>query len=113
MPWATYGKGGCKLVYPYTSIFPDGIDKRTFFCDVDLNTKVYQDKYNELIERGKYSDAATLLAQSPIHSYTAGILNYIEIKTKHLQEYVLAKEKYNPYHVSDTEPDIAVGGVWI
>ena len=110
--WATCGKEGCKLVYPYTSIFPDGIDKRTFFCDVDLNTKSYQDKYNELLKQGKYSDAATLLAHSPIHSYTAEILNYIEVKTKHLQDYVLAKEKYNPYHVSDTEPDIDIGEIW-
>lgn len=101
------------MVYPYTSIFPDGIDKRTFFCDVDLDAKVYLDKYNGLLEQGKYSDAAALLTQSPIHAYTAGILNYIEIKTKHLQDYLLAKEKYNPYHVSDTEPDIEAGGVWI
>lgn len=101
------------MTYPYTSIFPNGIDKRTFFCDVDINTKVYLDKYNELLEHGKYSDAAMLLAQSPIHSYSAGILNFIEAKTKNLQNYVLAQEKYNPYHASDVEPNIEIGEIWI
>lgn len=101
------------MVYPYTSVFPNGIDKRTFFCDVDLNTKAYQDRYSEFLEHGKYSDAAALFAQSPIHAYTAGILNYIEIKTKHLQDYLFEKQKYNPYHISDTEPDIGTGGIWI
>jgi len=101
------------MVYPYISVFPNGIDKRTFFCDVDITTKPYLDKYNKLLSQGKYSDAATLLAQSPIHSYTAGILNFIEVKTKHLQDYVLQKERYNPYHPSDIEPDVEVGEIWI
>ncbi len=100
------------MVYPYTSIFPDGIDRRTFFCDVDLGTKADHDKYSELLEQGKYSDAAVLLEQSHMHSYTAGILNYLEIKTKHLQDYVLAKEKYNPYYITDTEPDAEAGEIW-
>lgn len=99
--------------YPYISIYPNGLDKRTFFCDVNISTKPYRDKYNELIRCGKYTDASMLLSTSPIHSYSAGILNFIEAKIKNTQNYVLSKEKYNPYHISDEEPDLKVGEVWI
>lgn len=27
--------------------------------------------------------------------------------------YVLSKEKYNPYHISDEEPNLQAGEVWI
>ena len=78
--------------YPYISIYPNGLDKRTFFCDVNISTKPYWDKYNELIRCGKYTDASMLLSTSPIHSYSSGILNFIEAKIKNTQEYVLSKE---------------------
>ena len=78
--------------YPYISIYPNGLDKRTFFCDVNISTKPYWDKYNELIRCGKYTDASMLLSTSPIHSNSAGILNFIEAKIKNTQEYVLSKE---------------------
>lgn len=99
--------------YPYISIFPNGIDKRTFFCDVDLKNKSYWDCYIKLLEQGKYSEANTFLNQSPVHSYSSGILNFIEIKTEHTQDYILKQEKYNPYHLSDEEPDLEVEEFWI
>lgn len=99
--------------YPYISIFPNGIDKRTYFCDVSLTTKSYMDAYMQLLEQGKFIEANILLSQSPLHSYGSGILNFIEAKIKTTQDYVLQIEKYNPYHLSDEEPDIEVGEFWI
>lgn len=98
--------------YPYISIYPNGLDKE-LFCDVNISTKPYWDKYNELIRCGKYTDASMLLSTSPIHSYSAGILNFIEAKIKNTQNYVLSKEKYNPYHIFDEEPNLEVGEVWL
>ena len=107
-----YGKGGCSelSVYIYISRRPG---QKDFFCDADISTKPYWDKYNELIRRGEYTGASMLLSTSPIHSYSSGILNFIEAKIKNTQEYVLSKEKYNPYHISDGEPGLKAGEVWL
>lgn len=99
--------------YPYISNFPNNIDKRTFFSDVDLDTIKHMNTFLALIKEGKYTEANAYLKQSPAHSYTAGLFNFIEEKTYTLQEYVLQLEKYNPYYLSEDEPDIEVGEFWI
>lgn len=99
--------------YPYISIFPNNLDQRTFFCDVDIKNKPDWDYYLKLLEQGKYSEANTFLNQKPIHSYSSGIFNFLEEKTKNTQDYILKQEKYNPYHLSDEEPDIRIGEFWI
>ena len=102
------------MQYPYTSIFPEGIDERTFFHDVDLGNKTVMETYNGLIQDSKYTDANIFLSQqSGIHSYSADLFNYIEAKINTWQQTILEKEKYNPYHYSSSDPDISVGEFWI
>ena len=99
--------------YPYISTFPNAIDKRTFFSDVDLETISHMNIFLDLIKQGKYTEANSYLSQSPVHSYTAGLFNFIEAKTHALQDYILQQEKYNPYCVADDEPNVEVGEFWI
>ena len=51
------------MQYPYVSIFPDGIDERTYFCDVDLKGQTVMDAYQKLIEAKQYTDANNFLSQ--------------------------------------------------
>ena len=102
------------MQYPYTSIFPDGIDERTFFHDVNLNTLPIMEAYNNLISNNRYTDASIFLSQqSGLHGYSADLFNFIEAKINTWQKAILEKEKYNPFHHSPTEPNIEVNEVWI
>ena len=102
------------MQYPYTSIFPNGIDNRTFFCDVDLKGKPVMDTYNKLISKGKYTEANILLGQqSNVHHYSADLFNFIEAKIKNTQEFIFNSEKYSPHHFDNSEPDIAINEMWI
>ena len=69
----------------------------------------------EIYGKGGCSELSVyiFLSTSPIHSYSSGILNFIEAKIKNTQGYVLSKEKYNPYHISDGEPGLKAGEVWL
>lgn len=45
------------MQYPYVSIYPEGIDDRTYFCDMDLKGQPVMDAYNHLIDARQYTDA--------------------------------------------------------
>lgn len=102
------------MQYSYTSIFPYGIDERTFFHDVDLFNVPMMKTYNDLIKDKKYTDANVFLSQqNSLHNYSADLFNYLEVKVNTWQKAILDKVKYNPFHSSSAEPDIPVGEVWI
>lgn len=102
------------IQYPYTSIFPDGIDERTFFHDVGLSDLSLMTMYGNLISDSKFTNAAIFLSQqNGLHNYSADLFNFIEAKIFAWQKNISEKEKYNPFHSSSTEPDIPVGEIWI
>lgn len=102
------------IQYPYTTIFPDGIDERTYFHDVGLSTLPLMEMYNNLISNSRFTDAAIFLSQqNSLHNYSADLFNYIEAKIFTWQKNILEKEKHNPFHSSSIEPDIQVGEIWI
>lgn len=102
------------MQYPYISIFPEGIDERTYFCDVDLKGQTVMDTYQKLIEAKQYTDANNFLSQqNKVHHYSADLMNYLEAKIKNTQEYILSWEKYSPHHLSNAEPNINVNEFWI
>lgn len=102
------------MQYPYVSIYPEGIDDRTYFCDMDLKGQPVMDVYNHLIDARQYTDANNFLSQqSEVHHYSADLMNYLEAKVRNTQEYILNLEKFSPHHLSHTEPDIDVGEFWI
>ncbi len=102
------------MQYPYISIFPEGIDERTYFCDVDLKGQTVMEAYSRFIEAHQYTNANIYLSQqNKVHHYSADLMNYLEAKTKSTQEHILSWEKYSPHHLSNTEPDISVNEFWI
>lgn len=102
------------MQYPYISNFPNSVDERTFFCDIDIDTKPLMDHYNNLIQEKKYQEANIFLSQqNNLHGYTADLFNFLEAKIFNTQEFVLNMEKYNPFHYSPSEPNIEIGEIWI
>lgn len=100
------------MQYDYTSVFPNGFDDRTFFCDVDIKNKPIIDAYNNLISQGKFTDANIFInSHNGIHNYSADLWNFIETKIKNTQEYLTTLEKYNPFH--STKEETPVGEFWI
>lgn len=96
------------MQYPYTSIYPDGIDEQTFFCDVSIETKPFMDTYNDLIKNKQYTDANIFFSQQRnLHGYSADLFNFMEAKIYNTQEHVLSLEKYNPFHTN--EDDVGIG----
>lgn len=102
------------MQYPYISIFPEGIDERTYFCDTDIKGQAVMNTYHSLIKAHQYTDANIFLSQqNEAHHYSADLMNYLEAKISNTQEYILNWEKYSPHHLSNTEPDIDVNEFWI
>ena len=71
------------MQYPYVSIYPEGIDDRTYFCDIDLKGQPLMDAYHSLIDERRYTDANILLSQqNEVHHYSADLINYLEAKIR-------------------------------
>ncbi len=102
------------MQYPYVSIYPEGIDDRTYFYDIDLKGQPLMDAYHSLIDERRYTDANILLSQqNEVHHYSADLINYLEAKVKNTQEYISNWEKYSPHHLSNAEPNININEFWI
>lgn len=54
------------------SIFPDGIDSRVFFSDIDLDNVNVMSEHGDLIKQGKYTDASQLLNNSDVFFMVLG-----------------------------------------
>ena len=102
------------MQYPYVSIYPEGIDDRTYFCDIDLKGQPLMDAYHSLIDESRSTDANILISQqNDVHHYSAVLINYLEAKVKNTQEYISNWEKYSPHHLSNAEPNININEFWI
>lgn len=71
------------MQYPYISIFPEGIDERTYFCDVDLKGQTVMDAYQKAYRsKAIYGCKQFLSQQNKVHHYSADLMNYLEAKIK-------------------------------
>lgn len=102
------------------SIYPDGIDPMTFFQDNNLEKIDVMNTYNELISEEKYKEANNFLSQQEgIYGFFADYFNLIENRIYSLQEYILTKEKINPFipfecdDADEEPPSILEGDIWI
>ncbi len=87
------------------SFYPSKIDPLLFFQDVNLENKKIMDKFNSLIEKGKYNEANEYInSQESICGYFADFLNAIENRIYNLQAHLLTIEPKQPFIYSDTEP---------
>ena len=93
------------------SFYPDKIDPLIFFQDVDLEKIDIMNTYDDLIKKGKYTEADEYINnQSGICGYFADFLNAIENRIYNLQTHLLTIEPKQPFIYSDEEPEIIVNG---
>lgn len=97
------------------SLFPNAVDEMFFFQDNDLDRINTVNTYQNLIAQGRYSEAGSYISQhEEVYGFFANYLNAVESRIYNLQEYLLTKQKKNPYVFSDDEPDPAdEGTIWI
>lgn len=95
----------CKAISDY----PAKIDDMTFFQDNDLENIEIINQYENLISQGKYSEADTYIHQQEnIYGFFADFFNLLENRIYSLQEYVLTKEKKQPFVFHDEEENYSI-----
>ncbi|MCM1186613.1 MAG: hypothetical protein NC251_04230 [Lachnoclostridium sp.] len=97
------------------SLYPNDIDKMLFFQDNDINAVGVLNTYHNLIAQGKYTEAGNYIGMhKEIYGLFPDYLNALENRIYNLQEYLLTKQKKNPFVLSDSEPkSVAEGTIWI
>lgn len=91
------------------SDYPGKIDDMTFFQDNDLEKIAIIDQYENLIAQGKYSEANIYIDQQKgIYGYFADFFNLLENRIYSLQEYLLSKEKKQPFIFHDEEDSYSI-----
>ena len=97
------------------SIFPNGIDSRVFFSDIDLDNINIMNEHENLIKQGKYTDASQLLNNSDVFFYGAWFLNMIENRLVNIGNHLLSKQKPQLTTYQDSEPteNLTKNMVWI
>lgn len=102
-------------VYKTSSDYPDKVDDLVFISDVSISTHDIYKHHEQLIEDGKYSEAADFINhQTGITPVTADFFNMLENRIKTTQTYLLSKNKVNLINYSSTEPeDITTAPFWI
>lgn len=78
------------------SYYPEKIDNMTFFQDVSLDNIEIINHYNNLIAKGKYSEAVDYINQQKnVCGFFADFFNLIENRIYNLQEHLLTKPPKN------------------
>ena len=97
-----------------TSYFPDEIDDRVYFQDIDLEYYELKKEYDTLIANGQYSDAKSLYEASDFNIFGADILNLLENRLVTIGEFLPTIEKPNLTAYRNDPPDeIPRGYTWI
>ena len=98
------------------SVFPDGIDSRVYFSDINLENVSVMNQYQELIKAGRYTDASQLLnSNDNIFFYGAWVLNMFENRLRNTGKYLLSKEKTsaNIYQPEEPTENLRKNLIWI
>ena len=94
--------------------FPNQIDSRTFFSDIDLSQVPIMKNYYTLQNAGNYTRASELLNNSEVFFYGAWWLNMMENRLNAIGDYALKMKKPNLVNYSNSEPtEISEGLSWI
>ena len=93
--------------------FPNEIDPRIFFSDVDLDHLDVLNEHKTLISSESYTNASELLNGSEIDFYGAWLLNLLENRLEAIGSFLLQKSKPNLQVYSNNEPVAKMGLHWI
>ena len=97
------------------SYYPNKVDEMIFFQDNDIEKVPIITQYENLISQGKYNEANKFINQQEgVYGYFADFFNAIENRIYSLQDYLLTKQKINPFVSDDEEPtSITSDTIWI
>ena len=94
--------------------FPQEIDDRIFWQDLQIYQTPIMQKYYTYLNAGNYDEASDLLNNSDVFFYGAWILNLLENRLYAIEKYVFDLDKNKIVEYQRTEPfNISQGTVWI
>lgn len=95
--------------------FPNAIDDRVFFQDIQISHVPIMKQYYELLKNGNYTIASELLNNSEVFYYGAWCLNLLENRLIAIGNYVINDlENINLVNYSVSEPTKKSNGMtWI
>ena len=94
--------------------FPQEIDERIFWQDLQIYQTPIMQKYYTYLNAGNYDEASDLLNNSDVFFYGAWILNLLENRLYAIEKYVFGLDKNKIVEYQRTEPfDVSQGTVWI
>lgn len=81
--------------------------KPTLHNDISIDDEEIYKQHTNIINQKKYNEATALLSENPqISGCTASLLNSWEEKIESLEPLILAKDFYDPYYYTSTEPSV-------
>ena len=97
-----------------TTNFPNNVDERIFYNDINLEQLDILNHYKILLDVSNYDGASNLLQTSDIDYAGAWLWNLLELRIKATQEYLLTKEKPQlQIYSSITPTEVQNGMVWV
>lgn len=94
--------------------FPNAIDDRIFFQDINISQSHIIDNYRTLINNKNYSKASEYLNNSEIDFYGAWLLNMLENRLNAIGDYLIKEEKPNlVMYGTPSSAEITNGLNWI
>ena len=94
--------------------FPQEIDERIFWQDLQIYQTPIMQKYYTYLNAGNYDEASDLLNNSDVFFYGAWILNLLENRLYAIEKYVFGLDKNKIVEYQRTEPfNVSQGTVWI
>ena len=94
--------------------FPQEIDDRIFWQDLQIYQTPIMQKYYTYLNAGNYDEASDLLNNSDVFFYGAWILNLLENRLYAIEKYVFGLDKNKIVEYQKTEPfNVSQGTVWI
>lgn len=102
------------MEYEVTTNFPNSVDDRIFYNDINLEQLDILNHYKILLDASNYDGASNLLQNNNIDYIGAWLWNLFEVRIKATQEYLLTKQKPQLQIYSSTVPtEVQEGMVWI
>ena len=105
------------LNYGVYSQFPDKVDSRIFFKDINIDELEIMNNYLSLYNEGKYSEAVQYLNENNVSYYGAKILNLMQYRLLNIEKYLMKPhEKNNKQLYQIIEPEHTLGDyglIWV
>lgn len=96
----------------YSTVFPDNIDDRQFFQDINIEQLSVMTKFNNMIAAGAYTAASEYINAAGVPFYGAWVLNLFEERLYAIETYLVDEvEKPELVVYTDTEPTEADTGL--